>query len=63
MLFVVAADETMKLDLVCMPDIYAVHQKDLMKGNYLYVEGKIEKEGSCLVKKITKIEKEENINP
>ena len=63
MLFVVAADETMKFDLVCMPDIYAVHQKDLMKGNYLYVEGKIEKEGSCLVKKITKIEKEENINP
>lgn len=62
MLFLTVADETMKFDLVCMPDIYAVHQKDLVKGNYLYVEGKIEREGSCLVKKITKIEKEENNN-
>lgn len=57
MMFVVASDETSKFDLVCMPNIYQLHAEDLVKGNYLYVEGVIDKENSCLVKKITKIEK------
>lgn len=58
MMFVVGSDETAKFDLVCMPNIYRNHIDDLVKGNYLYVEGKIDKETSCLVKKITKIERE-----
>ncbi len=57
MMFVVGEDETGKFDLVCMPNIYEVHAQDLEKGNYLYVEGIVDKETSCLVKKVTKIEK------
>lgn len=59
MLFALVNDETAKFDLVCMPQIYEVHEKSLVKGNYLYVEGVIDKENSCLVKKLTKIEREE----
>ena len=58
MAFVIASDETSKFDLVCMPNIYEVHQEALNKGNYLYIEGVIDKENSCLVKKLTKIETE-----
>lgn len=57
MMFVVAGDETGKFDLVCMPNIYEMHMQDLVKGNYLYVEGVIDKETSCLVKKISKLER------
>ena len=41
-----------------MPNIYRQHADDLVKGNYLYVEGIVDKETSCLVKKLTRIEKE-----
>lgn len=58
MMFVMASDETAKFDLVCMPNIYELHSQHLVKGNYLYVEGFIDKENSCLVKKLTKIERE-----
>lgn len=58
MLFAVGSDETAKFDLVCMPNIYQAHQEDLVKGSDLYIEGIIDKENSCLVKKITCIEKE-----
>lgn len=58
MMFVVGGDETSKFDLVCMPNIYAQHANDLVRGNYVYVEGIVDKETSCLVKKLTKIEKE-----
>lgn len=57
MMFVLVNDETSKFDLVCMPNIYEIHEKDLVKGNYLYIEGVIDKENSCLVKKLTKIER------
>lgn len=59
MMFVVGADETGKFDLVCMPNIYELHADDLVKGNYLYVEGVVDKETSCLVKKLTRIQKDE----
>lgn len=59
MVFAVAGDETSKFDLVCMPNIYNEHAEDLVKGQYLYVEGIIDKENSILVKKLTRIEKEE----
>lgn len=58
MMFVVGSDETGKFDLVCMPNIYRQHADDLVKGTYLYVEGVVDKETSCLVKKLTKIERE-----
>ena len=58
MMFVIGSDETGKFDLVCMPNIYRQHADDLVKGNYLYVEGIVDKETSCLVKKLTRIEKE-----
>ena len=58
MMFVVGSDETGKFDLVCMPNIYRQHADDLVKGTYLYVEGIVDKETSCLVKKLTKIERE-----
>lgn len=58
MMFVVGSDETSKFDLVCMPNMYAQHAQTLVKGSYIYIEGVVEKENSCLVKKITKIEKE-----
>ena len=59
MMFVVGSDETGKFDLVCMPNIYELHADDLIKGNYLYVEGVVDKETSCLVKKLTRIQKDE----
>lgn len=59
MMFMMVNDETAKFDLVCMPNIYELHQQDLVKGNYLYIEGVIDKENSCLVKKLTKIEREQ----
>lgn len=52
MLFALASDETMKIDLVCMPNIFKQYTEELVKGNYLYIEGKIDKENSCLVRKI-----------
>lgn len=58
MMFVVGSDETGKFDLVCMPNIYRQHADDLVKGTYLYVEGIVDKETSCLVKKLTKIKRE-----
>ena len=53
MMFVVGGDETGKFDLVCMPNIYEMHMDILVKGNYLYVEGIVDKETSCLVKKVS----------
>ena len=58
MMFVIGSDETVKFDLVSMPFISRLHADDLVKGNYLYVEGIVDKETSCLVKKLTRIEKE-----
>lgn len=56
MMFVVVNDETGKFDLVCMPNVYQQYQSILVKGNYILVEGKIDKENSCLARKLTKIE-------
>lgn len=56
MMFLLVSDESMKFDLVIMPNLYNQYQDVLLKGNYLYVEGKIDKENSCLVKKLRKLE-------
>lgn len=58
MMFVIASDETTTFDLVCMPNIYQQNQEDLVRGNHVYVEGVIDKENSCLVKKLTRLEME-----
>lgn len=49
MCFISASDETFKMDLVCMPNIYSKHKDALRRGTYLYVEGKIDYRQSCLV--------------
>ena len=56
MVFAVGADESAKIDLVCMPNVYRQYEALLVKGTYVLVEGKIEKENSCLVRKLSKIE-------
>ncbi|MDE6476463.1 MAG: DNA polymerase III subunit alpha [Erysipelotrichaceae bacterium] len=56
MLFVGVLDETGKFDLACMPNIYKRYGDILVKGNYLLVEGRIDRENSCLVKKLKKID-------
>lgn len=58
MLFATVNDETGKFDLVIMPNIYAANGAILVKGTYLMVEGTIDRENSCLVKRISKIETE-----
>lgn len=58
MAFLSASDETGKMDIVCMPNIYALKSDILKKGNYLYVEGKIDKPHSCLVNRVQLINKE-----
>lgn len=56
MAFVNVHDETMKFDLVVMPNLYQIHEKSLVKGNYLYIEALIESDTKCLARKIKHIE-------
>lgn len=56
MAFLSASDETGSFDLVCMPNLYRVHAPQFQVGCYFYIEGIIEKEGSCLVKKMKYID-------
>lgn len=49
MMFVIVSDETSKFDLVCMPNMYRKHQDILVRGNYIYAEGRISDRPSCLV--------------
>jgi len=58
MCFVSGSDETADYDFVFMPLLYQQNQQDLQKGNYLYIEGNIDKRDSCLVKKMIKYEVE-----
>ncbi len=57
MAFLSVSDETGKMDAVCMPNIYALKKDSLKRGNYLHIEGKIDKPNSCLVNKLQEIEK------
>lgn len=51
MCFVVLTDETASIDLVIMPNLYLSLASSLKKGIILFVEGKVDKENSCLVQK------------
>lgn len=56
MAFVGINDESYEMDLVIMPNIYQKYCDCIQKGNYIVFSGKIEKEASCLVNKILRIE-------
>lgn len=52
MAFVDLVDDKGQISLAIMPNLYTLHSNVLIKGKYVYFEGKIEKEASCLVKKM-----------
>lgn len=52
MAFVDIVDETSSICLVVMPNLFSINDKKIKKGNYCFVQGYIEKEGSILVKKM-----------
>lgn len=52
MAFVDLVDDKGAMSLAVMPNVYALHANLLVKGKYVYFEGNIEKEASCLVKKL-----------
>ena len=55
MCFVDISDDSGDLSLVVMPNLYSENQAVLVKENYLYFEGNMEKEASLLVKKLRKV--------
>lgn len=56
MAFLSVSDESGKFDVVCMPNIYRNKIELLKRGNYLYMEGKIDKPGSMLVNRVDKVD-------
>jgi len=52
MAFVDLYDDTGEFSLAIMPDLFQINQTKLNEGFYIYFEGSIDKEGSCLVKKL-----------
>ena len=52
MAFVDLVDDKGALSLAVMPNLYAQYGSQLVKGKYVLFEGKIEKEASCLVRKM-----------
>ena len=53
MAFVDVIDDKGEISLAVMPNLYKLFSVDLVKGRYVLFEGKIEKQNSCLVKKLT----------
>ena len=58
MAFIDIVDETGTLNLVIMPDLYAIFETKLLVDSFISFEGIIEKEDSCLVKKINIFEED-----
>ena len=56
MAFLSVSDGEGTFDLTVMPALYAQFRDQLKKGRYLAFEGKIEKEGSCLLRRIRIVE-------
>lgn len=50
MAFVDLVDDKGELSLAVMPKLYEQYGSQLVKGKYVYFEGRIEKEASCLVR-------------
>lgn len=55
MAFVEVSDDSAKFDLVIMPNIYEIYRNELIIHDYILVEGKIDKETSCLVQRLKRI--------
>lgn len=49
MAFLNVFDETSEFDLVIMPNLYSKYASELIKGKYIYFNGKIDRENSALV--------------
>ncbi|MEF9893379.1 MAG: DNA polymerase III subunit alpha [Anaerorhabdus sp.] len=56
MAFVIGYDETSDIDLVVMPNVYQKVQPILVKGHYVFFEGKMDDKGSCLVNTVRLLE-------
>ncbi len=52
MAFLNVSDDTSKFDVVVMPNLYRTLQARLKRGNYIVVQGKIDKVTSCLARQI-----------
>lgn len=50
MAFVDIVDDKGQMSLAIMPNVYSQFESELLKGYYVYFEGKFEKQDSCLVK-------------
>lgn len=57
MAFIQVYDESGEMDCVLMPNLYQVISEQLKNGAIIRIEGVIEKENSCFVKKIDMIER------
>ena len=57
MAFVQVYDESGEMDCVLMPNVYQLVSEQLKNGAIIKIEGIIEKEKSCFVKKIDMIER------
>ena len=55
MCFVDLSDDSGDISLAVMPRLYSEHQEELVKENYLYFEGELEREASVLVRRLRKI--------
>lgn len=56
MMFVEVADDSARFDVVVMPNLYERTKDILKKGAVILVEGKIDREESCLAKSIQPVE-------
>lgn len=61
MAFVNGYDETSDIDLVIMPNVYQRVQPILVKGHYIFFEGKMDEKGSCLANKIQLFEEKKEV--
>ena len=52
MAFVDLVDDKGSLSLAVMPNVYQNFASQLVKGKYVYFEGNMERQASCLVKQM-----------
>ena len=55
--FVTIMDESGSFELVIMPNLYGHYRDQLNKGQYVYFNGKIDKEGSCVITNLNFLER------
>ena len=52
MVFVDLVDDSGEISLAVMPNMYQIYASKLVKGKYILFEGKADKQGSCLPRKL-----------